>query len=529
MLTMKRAILMMALFIPHCTFGMNYTEKQQRFGHAMCDVITGSIKHFNNNLSEYLALPETTINDSNDLSSGVDPVVVRKGNTFLQAALALGQCEIVKYLLEKGADIHVTKPEHNNTVKNLLHIACIYNRPEIIRFLVESGIDVNAVYEQEDANDLGGRKPASLKNVLLRNPLIDAVILDFPEVVTTLIKNGAHIILLQNDKSIINMFELAVELDSPNCADIMINSDKLGREQIEKAVVIAKGCGNKAVFCLLVEYLRQHKNLSGKITKLNTSLDSDCIQKILQFKGVLNDVPETCRIGNAGKHAVQDKQHAHGNVMGAISRGSLKDLHTKLATFLQFAGTDINTTITKSYSSDVLGWRQSCSFIRYAIALGRGELGKYLYKKCADIHEKIAMHNATYKTLLHCAVEHSRKNIVAVLPELGLDLNAFFDLGPAFTLAVSPQALKKPHLWNPLIVAIYNDHSHVVDELIKAGALVHIDNEHNYFDALQLAIELDCPLSAKTLLLSGKYPEVLKECLETKKQQEELEKKQSNE
>lgn len=83
-----------------------------------------------------------------------------------------GDTEIVKFLIESGADINIKTEKTNFT---LLHIAGIYGRKDICIILIKKGLDVNA-------KDFKGM-----------TPLIAASYFGHYEVAKLLIKNGADI------------------------------------------------------------------------------------------------------------------------------------------------------------------------------------------------------------------------------------------------------------------------------------------------------------------------------------------------
>ncbi len=63
------------------------------------------------------------------------------GNTTLTAAVITGNLEVIKALLENGADINAKGYEGETA----LAMACFYNQPEIVKFLLKNkDIDVNS-------------------------------------------------------------------------------------------------------------------------------------------------------------------------------------------------------------------------------------------------------------------------------------------------------------------------------------------------------------------------------------------------
>ncbi len=62
------------------------------------------------------------------------------GWSALQIAANKGQLEIVKLLIDKGANINYQHPISKNTA---LHLAALSNYPEVVKYLISKGADVN--------------------------------------------------------------------------------------------------------------------------------------------------------------------------------------------------------------------------------------------------------------------------------------------------------------------------------------------------------------------------------------------------
>ena len=62
------------------------------------------------------------------------------GWTALQIAANKGQLAVVKYLLDKGADINYVHPVSRNTA---FHLAALSNHKEMVKYLAERGADKN--------------------------------------------------------------------------------------------------------------------------------------------------------------------------------------------------------------------------------------------------------------------------------------------------------------------------------------------------------------------------------------------------
>jgi len=82
-------------------------------------------------LEKLLRLKNINVNVTND-----------SGETPLHIASKKGDLEIVKFLVEKGADVNAK--DHDDEEATALHIASFYGMADIVKFLVSKGADVNA-------------------------------------------------------------------------------------------------------------------------------------------------------------------------------------------------------------------------------------------------------------------------------------------------------------------------------------------------------------------------------------------------
>ncbi|WP_312967439.1 ankyrin repeat domain-containing protein [Acinetobacter gerneri] len=88
---------------------------------------------------------------SNDLSAidkflnkfGLDSVD-RDQRTFLMSAIVEKKIDIVKHLLDIGADVNI----HEKIGLTALHFAALENNLEIIKLLIESGAEIDAIDNQ---------------------------------------------------------------------------------------------------------------------------------------------------------------------------------------------------------------------------------------------------------------------------------------------------------------------------------------------------------------------------------------------
>lgn len=73
-----------------------------------------------------------------DTSAGINDLYFAW--SALQIAANKGQLEVVKLLVEKGANLNYQHPISKNTA---LHLAALSNHPEVVKYLISKGADVN--------------------------------------------------------------------------------------------------------------------------------------------------------------------------------------------------------------------------------------------------------------------------------------------------------------------------------------------------------------------------------------------------
>lgn len=70
---------------------------------------------------------------------GVDSNTMTVGRSLLHIACSFGHIEIVKLLIEKGANFNAADDDNSDTP---LHIACGHGYTEIVKLLIEEGVDL---------------------------------------------------------------------------------------------------------------------------------------------------------------------------------------------------------------------------------------------------------------------------------------------------------------------------------------------------------------------------------------------------
>ena len=116
----KAFILAVAISVPMSVFAQVTDDEQVVYTEALRD---GNVKV----VKKFL-----------DTNAGVNDVYF--GWSALQIAANKGQLEVVKLLIDRGANIDYQHPISKNTA---LHLAALSNHPEVVEYLISKGADVN--------------------------------------------------------------------------------------------------------------------------------------------------------------------------------------------------------------------------------------------------------------------------------------------------------------------------------------------------------------------------------------------------
>ncbi len=164
-----------------------------------------------------------------------------QGSTPLHSACFGGHLDVVKLLLEKGADVQAV----NGGGFTPLHLASYGGHRDVVQYLLEKGADMNATNEQMNLTALdfaflkelqarklnvapllierGAKFDVNKRNRFGYTPLDMAIVFDYPEAVKYLIGLGADINTLRQDGN------------TP-----LINAIKRGRPEIAKLLIESK-------------------------------------------------------------------------------------------------------------------------------------------------------------------------------------------------------------------------------------------------------------------------------------------------
>jgi ankyrin repeat protein len=126
--------------------------------------------------------------------------------TPLHCALTEGHEEMVRFLIDKGADIKQRCPQGREDANTCLHLAAASGKPGLVRLVLDSGLEVD------------------VRDHWLATPLHDAVICGHKEVVELLIARGADVnavrAVLHPDKGIMPL-DIAVERLHGDIAELL--------------------------------------------------------------------------------------------------------------------------------------------------------------------------------------------------------------------------------------------------------------------------------------------------------------------
>ncbi len=230
------------------------------------------------------------------------------GATFLMtAAENVDDVNIVKYLIEKGADITLK----NKVGMNALHYAVMLNSLEMVRFLVEQGLDVNS-----ETND-----KRTVFFVAVTEPYIDNGIIDY------LLEKGADI----NRKDIRGV--------TPLMSTLFVKNNTLGKFLIEKgADVTLQSNSGKTALHFAVD--------SSNFAKLGFVRDIDIVKLLVEKGANVNAQTITGEsvLMEAVINHVQDflPRNRLEIIQFLLQKGADKTLRTKTEkTAMDFAKTDV--------------------------------------------------------------------------------------------------------------------------------------------------------------------------------------------
>jgi len=367
------------------------------------------------NLKKVIKYFESSIFDINQKDTSEDST----GDTALGYACKYGHLEIVKFLVEKGADIN----QKNDFGKTPLMYASARGHLEIVELLLKNKADIN----KKNSKDMTALMYASLH--------------EYPKIVKLLIEKGASINNKDNNK--FNAFMLANKnTHSSNKADlILIQKSLKGRENLLKKnfkeLLEASKNGNlKKVELLLKENnvdINEKDSIGDSIG--NTALMEACEYGHLEIVKLLIE---------KGADVNLDNNFGITALMYASKKGYLKIIELLLKN-----DADINY-------QDNYGKNSAYTALIYACKEGQLETVKLLLKKGANINEK----DVSNETALLIACSSGHLEIVKLLLKNGADMNQVDKFG-----------------FNSLMMATKAGKLEIVKFLVENGADVKYKNK----------------------------------------------------
>ena len=111
------------------------------------------------------------------INAGEDVNQFYKNITCLKSAIYADNFELVKFLIEKGADVNLTDNVYSYSP---LHVACSHGDINIVKYLVDKGSKIN--FQDKEG----------------QSPVAAAIMYEYLDIVKYLVDNGADL-LLQNE------------------------------------------------------------------------------------------------------------------------------------------------------------------------------------------------------------------------------------------------------------------------------------------------------------------------------------------
>ncbi|XP_028417225.1 uncharacterized protein LOC114541509 [Dendronephthya gigantea] len=280
------------------------------------------------------------------------------GSTVLHSAVAKGKLEIVKYLVENGADVN--RPDIDGLT--VLHTAVSKGTLGIVKYLVEKGAAVNAI---------------NSKNADGSTVLHSAVAKGKPEIVKYLVENGADVNSTDIDgKTVLHNAVTGSKLDM----------NTYGRTVLHYAVTEST--------IDIVKYLVENgADVIGKTTNGRTVLHSAVTKGTLKVVKYLVENGADINGKNSDKWTV---------LHSAVNKGTLD-----MVKYLVQNGADVNGKNTD-------GW----TVLHTAVTKGSLDITKHLVKNGADVNSKYT----DGWTVLHAAVDTGALEIIKYLVEQGADI-----------------------------------------------------------------------------------------------------------
>jgi serine/threonine-protein phosphatase 6 regulatory ankyrin repeat subunit A/serine/threonine-protein phosphatase 6 regulatory ankyrin repeat subunit B len=346
-----------------------------------------------------------------------DSEMVSDSIYFLPVTKQLPSLELVKYLVEHGADVNA-KDEKNKTA---LHYATERGSLEFVKCLVEHGADVNAKDEKNKTalHYATERRDSEMVRYSIYFPPVTKQLPSL-ELVKYLVEHGADV-NAKDEKNKTALHYATERRDSVYFSPVtkQLPSLELVKYLVEHgADVNAKDEKNKTALHYAAErgslenvkYLVEHgADINAKDEKNKTALhyatesrDSEMVSDSIYFLSVTKQLPSLELV----KYLVE-----HGADVNAKDEKNMTALHyaailylSEIFMYLVEHGADINEKDENNRTA-----------LHYAAERGLLEIVKYLVKHGADINAK----DEKNKTALHYAAKRGLSKIVRYLVQHG--------------------------------------------------------------------------------------------------------------
>ncbi|KAH0499817.1 hypothetical protein TgHK011_006983 [Trichoderma gracile] len=271
-----------------------------------------------------------------------DPPRGYYGQTALQAACMKGHEDVVKCLLDAGADVHFCGG--NNFQRTGLQIACGQGNENVVRLLLEAGSEIN----MSSATNHGIR--VLTQSRLERHDTVQSA----PQTFAVARYNGRTALQAAAERGHLNIVKLLLQLGAEVNAP---PSPSAGRTALQAAA----GGGFGAIVQLLLEH-GAHVNAAAARYKGFTALQGACLQGRLELVDLLLGAGADVQASGGGYDGDATALHA------AAERG-----HVNIVKKLVEIGADVNASSNRRGQTPIQG----------AMAGGHEPVVKYLREKGA--------------------------------------------------------------------------------------------------------------------------------------------------
>jgi len=351
----------------------------------------------------------------------------------LHIASSNGDAKIVRYLLEKGASVHIRSKARLSHGYTALHLASSRGNADVVKALLEHGAELNI-----RATKFNQSRPLHL-----------AVIKGHAKVTEILLEDGADV----------NAERKVRRPGTPASFTPLDYAEQLGRTRVVEILKQHGGTHNYPT--------RPHPLLAsagdGDVDRLRSQLESGVDIEQSPDTGPFAGYTALHVASMGGKKRVVDFLVKRGGNLNAQTIGmqftplylSLMFGHNRIADFLLTNGADPNIASANGYSP-----------LHLAVANGNHKATEQLITAGAKVNAR----TPDGHTPLHSAVSHGPMDVSQLLVNHGANLNAKDSKG-----------------WTPLAMAVSGDHLNVLKYLVKQGADPTLENNYGW-TLLHLAV-----------------------------------------